>query len=164
MDNGNGGPGNHTGENFERSMTEAPQFTPEMLPTPEDKESDPGLKVENPIDNMNRGDGIYIDSSMLGGATMEAMQYGDQLQPGLGEVVSEENGKMKKLTEEQVIGTDIDISKFEKNGVSRELENRLDTLKQETNLYKQSVDFMMEAKKSLSASFSDRKYLTGGEK
>ena len=71
---------------------------------------------------------------------------------------------MKSLTESQVAGTDIDVSKFQKNGVSKELENRLDDLKKEPNLYKQSVTFMTEAKKSLSASFADRKYLTGGNK
>jgi hypothetical protein len=48
--------------------------------------------------------------------------------------------------------------------VSKELEQKLDNLKKEPNLYKQSVDFMLEAKKSLSSSFADRKYLVGGQK
>ena len=42
MDNGNGGPGNRVAQNFERSMSEAPQFNPEVLPVPENEEKDPG--------------------------------------------------------------------------------------------------------------------------
>lgn len=140
-------------QNFERSMAEAPQFDPEALPTPETKETE-----QNP--------GIYIDPSMLGNMTVNAAGMGgnEQLNPALGEVVSEGEVGMKSLTEEQVIGTDVDISKFQKNGISKELEEKLDNLKKEPNLYKQSVDFMLEAKKSLSASFADRKYLAGGNK
>ena len=152
MDNGNGGPGNMNASNFERSMAEAPKFDPEALPTPENKETE-----QNP--------GIYIDPTMLGSMTVNAAGFNDQkLNPALGEVVSEGEVGMKSLTEAQVIGTDVDISKFQKNGVSKELEEKLDNLKKEPNLYKQSIDFMLEAKKSLSASFADRKYLMGGKK
>lgn len=152
MDNGNGGPGNVNASNFERSMAEAPTFDPEALPTPETKETE-----QNP--------GIYIDPTMLGNMTVNATGFNnEQLNPALGEVVSEGEVGMKSLSEDQVIGTDVDISKFQKNGVSKELEAKLDNLKKEPNLYKQSVDFMLEAKKSLSASFADRKYLLGGDK
>ena len=150
MNNGNGGPGNMNAVNFERGMAEAPKFDPENLPTPESKEGEP-----NP--------GFYIDPTMLGNMTVNAAGF-EQLNPELGEVVTEGEAGMKKLTEDQVIGTDVDISKFQKNGVSKELEDKLDNLKKEPNLYKQSVDFMLEAKKSLSASFADRKYLSGGNK
>ena len=61
-------------------------------------------------------------------------------------------------------GTDVDISKFDKDGVTPELEKKLDALKEVSDLYKQSVGFMMEAKKSLSSSFADRAYLAGGKK
>lgn len=151
MDKGNGGPGNMNAANFERSMAEAPQFDPESLPTPENREGEP-----NP--------GIYIDPTMLGNMTVNAAGFNDQVNPALGEVVSEGEVGMKTLTEDQIVGTDIDISKFQKNGVSKELEEKLDNLKKEPNLYKQSVDFMLEAKKSLSSSFADRKYLAGGMK
>lgn len=164
MDNGNGGPGNMNRADFERSMAEAPNFEPEKLPIPEQKENDPGINPEA-LSNPNTKTGMYIDPSMLGNMTVNAARLGEQqLNPAIGEVVSEGEAGMKKLTEEQVIGTDVDISKFQKNGVSKELEEKLDTLKKEPNLYKQSVDFMLEAKKSLSASFADRKYLTGGSK
>ena len=150
MNNGNGGPGNMNAANFERGMAEAPKFDPENLPTPESKEGE-----LNP--------GFYIDPTMLGNMTVNAAGF-EQLNPELGEVVTEGEVGMKKLTEDQIIGTDVDISKFQKNGVSKELEDKLDNLKKEPNLYKQSVDFMLEAKKSLSASFADRKYLSGGNK
>lgn len=161
MDNGNGGPGNRVAQDFERSMAEAPKFDPEKLPVPEQQEDDPGINSEI---GKNPNAGMYIDPSMLGNMTVNAAGFDDQLNPALGEVVSEGEVGMKSLTEEQIIGTDIDISKFEKNGVSKELENKLDDLKKEPNLYKQSIDFMLEAKKSLSASFADRKYLLGGDK
>ena len=163
MDNGNSGPGNMNANNFERSMAEAPQFNPEKLPIPEQKENDPGMGLEAG-NNPNANTGMYIDPSLLGSMTVSATGLGEQPQAGIGEVVTEGEVGMKKLTEAQVIGTDIDISKFQKDGVSKELEEKLDNLKKETNLYKQSVDFMMEAKKSLSASFADRSYLTGGNK
>lgn len=151
MDNGNGGPGNMNAANFERSMAEAPNFDPEDLPTPENREGEPNA-------------GIYIDPAMLGNMTVNAADFEKQPEAALGEVVSEGAVGMKALTEAQVIGTDVDISRFQKNGVSRELETKLDALKKEPNLYKQSVDFMLEAKKSLSSSFADRKYLAGGDK
>lgn len=162
MNNGNGGPGNMNAGSFERSMAEAPNFDPEKLPIPEQKESDPGFNTEA-RKNPNANTGMYIDPSMLGNMTVNATQFGE-LNPALGEVVSDGEVGMKKLTEEQVIGTDVDISKFQKDGVSAEMEKKLDELKKEPNLYKQSVTFMTEAKKSLSASFADRKYLTGGNK
>lgn len=148
--------------NFERSMAEAPNFDPEKLPIPEQKENDPGFNTEVG-NNPNANTGMYIDPSMLGNMTVNATQFGE-LNPALGEVVSEGEVGMKQLTEDQVIGTDVDISKFQKDGVSPEMEKKLDELKKEPNLYKQSVTFMTEAKKSLSASFADRKYLTGGNK
>ena len=162
MDNGNGGPGNRVAQNFERSMSEAPQFNPEVLPVPENEEKDPGNNGEAFNDNPNAGTGIYIDSSMLGASTVQAAHL--EGEPQLGEVVTENNVGMKSLSESQVSGTDIDISKFQKNGVSKELEQRLDDLKKEPNLYKQSVDFMLEAKKALASSFADRNYLLGGKK
>lgn len=163
MDNGNGGPGNRVAQNFERSMSEAPNFNPEILPIPEDKENDPGNNGEVAGNNPNANNGIYIDPSMLGASTVQAAHL-EVNEPGLGDVVTESEVGMKGLSGAQIAGTDIDISKFQKNGVSRELEQRLDNLKKEPNLYKQSVDFMLEAKKSLSSSFADRKYLTGGQK
>lgn len=156
------GPGNMNAQNFERSMSEAPQFNPEVLPTPDDKEKDSGGGAEAVGDNMNGG--IYLDPSMLGASTMNAAQFGEQANSGLGEVVSEDVTGVKTLSSDEVIGTDIDVSKFEKNGVSKEMEQRLDEIKKEKNLYRQSVDFMTESKKSLAASFSDRNYLTGGDK
>ncbi len=138
-------------QNFERSMAEAPQFNPENLPVPEKKETEQNA-------------GIYIDPSMLGASTVQAAHLEQPLNPELGEVVTENTVGMKGLTEEQISGTDVDISRFQKNGVSKELEQKLDNLKKEPNLYKQSVDFMLEAKKSLSSSFADRKYLVGGQK
>ena len=160
MDNGNVGPGNMNARNFERSMAEAPHFDPERLPTPEDKEKDPGNAAEMGQDNMNGG--VYLDPSMLGASTVNAIQYEDQANPGIGEIVTETEAGMKSLSDEQVLGTDIDVSKFQKNGVSKEMEQRLDEIKKEKNLYRQSVDFMVESKKSLSASFADRGYLRGG--
>ncbi len=165
MDNGNVGPGNVNAGNFARSMTEAPNFNPEVLPVPEQKESDPGQNSENVGINPNASQGgMYLDPSLLGASTVNAVGYDNNLNPALGEVVNEGDAGMKSLSEDQVIGTDVDISKFQKNGVSKELEDKLDNLKNEPNLYKQSVDFMMEAKKSLSSSFADRKYLLGGDK
>lgn len=151
MDNGNGGPGNRVAQNFERSMAEAPQFDPETLPVPEKKETE-------------QNTGIYIDPSMLGASTVQAAHLEQPINPELGEVVTENEVGMKSLSEAQISGTDIDMSKFQKNGVSKELETKLDNLKKESNLYKQSVEFMLEAKKSLSSSFTDRKYLAGGNK
>ena len=157
------GPGNRSTGDFERSMNEAPQFDPERLPIPEEKEADPGRATEN-LESGIAQTGI-IDPSMLGASTMNATNLSEtELKPALGEVVSEGGTGMRALTEDQIIGTDIDISKFQKNGVSKELENRLDEIKKEPNLYQQSVDFMLESKKSLSASFADRGYLSGGSK
>ena len=161
MDNGNVGRGNVNAQNFERAMTEAPKFDPEKLPIPEQKENDPGVNAEASID-VNQG--AYLDPSLLGASTMNAVRFNSELNPGLGEVVSEGEVGMKALTEEQVIGTDIDASKFQKNGVSKELEAKLDKIKKEPNLYEQSVQLMMESKKALSSSFADRKYLVGGNK
>ena len=161
MDNGNVGRGNLNAPDFERSMAEAPRFNPENLPVPEQMEADQN-SGEVGI-NPNEA-GLYLDPSLLGASTMNAVTYGEQANSALGEVVDEGQVGMKSLTESQVAGTDIDVSKFQKNGVSKELENRLDDLKKEPNLYKQSVGFMMEAKKSLSASFADRQYLLGGNK
>ena len=152
------GPGNVSNQNFERSMSEAPVFNPEILPTPDQKEEDPGRGSESVGDNLNTNNGVYIDSSLLGSSTVNATTF-DTKKPELGEVVDEGAVGMKGLSDEQVIGTDINVSKFHKNGVSRELAARLDELKNEPNLYKQSVGFMMEAKKSLSSSFDDRRYL-----
>ena len=150
--------------NFERSMAEAPNFDPERLPTPDQKENDPGFNTEVG-NNPNAGVGMYIDPSMLGNMAVNASQYHEsELNPAIGEVVSEGEVGMKKLTDEQIIGTDINISKFNKDGVTPELEKKLDDLKNEPNLYEQSVQFMMEAKKSLSSSFADRAYLTGGKR
>ena len=163
MDNGNGGPGNRVAQDFERSMSEAPQFNPEVLPIPENEEKDPGNNGEVAGNNPNANAGFYIDPSMLGASAVQAAHFGGET-PGLGEIVTENAVGMKNLSEEQVIGTDVDISKFQKNGVSKELEQRLDDIKKEVNLYQQSIDFMLEAKKSLSASFADRKYLAGGQK
>ena len=101
MDNGNGGPGNRIGENFERSMAEAPKFDSEVLPTPESKETE-----NNP--------GVYIDPSMLGNMTVNAAGFNEQIKPALGEVVSESEAGMKALTEAQVIGTDVDIRSFKR--------------------------------------------------
>ena len=162
MNNGNGGPGNMNAGNFERSMAEAPNFDPEKLPIPEQKENDPGFNTESE-NNPNANTGMYIDPSMLGNMTVNATQFGE-LNPTLGEVVSEGEVGMKQLTEAQVVGTDINISKFDKDGVTPELEKKLDALKEVPDLYKQSVGFMMEAKKSLSSSFADRAYLAGGKK
>ena len=108
MDNGNGGPGNRVAQDFERSMTEAPKFNPEQLPVPEDKESDPGIRAEEVGNNLNAvNDKIYIDPSMLGASTVQAMQMGEKLDPALGEIVDEGQAGMKSLTEDQIIGTDI---------------------------------------------------------
>jgi hypothetical protein len=164
MDNGNVGPGNRTAQNFERSMSEAPQFNPEILPTPDDKENDPGNSGEVAGNNPNANSGLYIDPSMLGASTVQAIQFEQPVNPALGEVVDDGVVGPKRLNEEQISGTDVDISKFQKNGVSKELEEKLDNLKKEPNLYKQSIDFMLEAKKSLSSSFADRGYLAGGDK
>jgi hypothetical protein len=163
MDNGNCGPGNRVAQDFERSMTEVPQFNPETLPTPDDKEKDFGGIGEVVGNNANVNDGIYIDPSMLGASTVQATAHLETM-PELGEIVTESNVGMKSLSEAQISGTDVDTSKFQKNGVSKELEQRLDNLKKEPNLYKQSVDFMLEAKKSLASSFADRNYLLGGQK
>ena len=163
MDNGNGGPGNRVAQDFERSMSEAPQFNPEVLPIPENEEKDPGNIGERAGNNPNANAGFYIDPSMLGASVVQAAHFGGEV-PGLGEIVTENTVGMKNLSEDQITGTDVDISKFQKNGVSKELEQRLDDIKKEPNLYQQSIDFMLEAKKSLSSSFADRKYLTGGQK
>lgn len=150
------GPGNVNAQNFERSMAEAPHFNPEALPTPEEKEADPGV-------NPNAGN-MYLDPSMLGASTVNATQFEEHAAPGLGEVVSEETATMKALSEDQVLGTDIDVSKFQKNGVTKEMEQRLDRIKKEKNLNLQAREFVKESKKSLSSSFADRNYLAGGKK
>ena len=71
---------------------------------------------------------------------------------------------MKALTEDQIIGTDINTSKFAKDGVSNELAKKLDANKKEPNLYRQMLNFVEQSKKSLAESFVDRKYLDGGKK
>ena len=147
--------------NFERSMAEAPNFDPEKLPIPEQKENDPGFNTEAE-NNPNANTGMYIDPSMLGNMTVNATQFGE-LNPALGEVVSEGEVGMKQLTEAQVVGTDINISKFNKDGITPELEERLKKIKR-LDPRRQSIEFMMEAKKSLSSSFADRAYLAGGKK
>jgi len=153
MNNGNVGPGNVNAQDFERSMAETLQFDPESLPNPESKEK-----------GQEQGGAMYLDPSMLGASTVNAMQFGEQKTPELGEVVSEGNVGMKALTEEQVIGTDLNAAKFQKNGVSKEMEQKLDMIKKEKDLYQQSIDFMTTSKESLSTSFADRGYLKGGNK
>ena len=65
MDNGNVGRGNNLAQNFERSMTEAPQFNPEILPVPEDKEKDRGNQLEDVGNNPNaNNNAMYLDPSM----------------------------------------------------------------------------------------------------
>lgn len=161
MDNGNGGPGNRVAQDFERSMAEAPKFNPEALPIPEDKEKDLGIGGESVGNNANVNDGIYIDPSMLGASTVHATHL--ETTPELGEVVTESTVGMKKLSEEQITGTDLDISKFQKNGVSKEQEHKLDELKKVADLYEQSIGLAFERKKALATSFADRRYLMGGE-
>ena len=155
------GPGNMNAGNFERSMAEAPHFDPEKLPTPEDKEKDPGIAAEIGQDNTNGG--MYLDPSMLGASTMKATQYEAPAEAGMGEIVSGEAVGMRTLSEEQVLGTDIDISKFQKNGVSKEMEQKLDKIKREKNLYRQAVELALLSKESLASSFADRSYLKGGQ-
>lgn len=166
MNNGNVGPGNNLAQNFERSMTEAPQFNPEFLPEPEDKEKDPGDNLESVGNNPNANNGLtYIDPMMLGASTINAAGLDEKVRvAALGEVVDEAPAGMKKLTEDQIIGTDINTSKFAKDGVSNELAKKLDANKKEPNLYRQMLNFVEQSKKSLAESFVDRKYLDGGKK
>ncbi len=153
MDNGNVGPGNMNANNFERSMSEAPQFNPEYLRDEEQKEAEPG-DFETPSD-PNADNFAYLDPFMLGNTTVKTMGL-DSDPVGIGEVVSEGEAGVKTLTKDQVTGTDIDVSVLRKNGVSNELAARLDDLKKEKDLRKQSVGLMIESKKARYASFPDR--------
>ncbi len=166
MDNGNGGPANRINPGFER-LAETTEFnveskSPEILPTPDDQqEKDPYAGLENISDDLNGAPGV-IDPTMLGGLSLQADQLGEKKEPGLGEIVDEKSPDLTGLSEEKVLGTD--ISKFQKNGVTKEMEARLDGLKKEDDLYKLSVDFMKASKESLGTSFADRNYLLGGGK
>ena len=165
MDNGNGGggPANRISQGFENLSNEV-DFNPERLAVPDMKEQDPGVSQEAVGNNPNENGGAYLDPSMLGTATVTAMQYGGELNPALGQVVSEGEVGMKTLSKDQVLATETGISKFQKNGVTREQEQRLDNLKKEKNLYRQSIEFAKVQKQALSSSFSDRAYLMGGIK
>jgi|GEM_PF-6849147 len=145
MDNGNGGPANRIAQGFE-NISDSVDFSPERLQNPNQKEQ------------------VYLDPSMLGTATVEAVQYGGELNPALGQVVSEGEVGMKSLSEDQILATETGVMKFEKNGVTKEQEERLDNLKKEPNLYRQSVEFIKTSKQALSSSFSDRAYLAGETK
>jgi len=145
MDNGNGGPANRIAQGFE-NISDSVDFNPERLQNPNQKEQ------------------VYLDPSMLGTATVEATQYGGELNPALGQVVSEGEVGMKSLSEDQILATETGVMKFEKNGVTKEQEERLDNLKKEPNLYRQSVEFIKTSKQALSSSFSDRAYLAGETK
>ena len=146
MNNGNGGPGNIAAQGFENISAEAPDFNPNVLPTPDKKEDDPSKQLEAVGNNMNQMQSPYLDPSMLGNATVQAAQFGNEQAPvQVGQVVSEGPVGMTTLSEEQILGTDVDISKFQKDGVTKELEEKLDNLKKERNLHKQAVDFMMES-------------------
>lgn len=166
MDCGNAGPGNVNANNFERLGTEAPAFNLNILPTPDQKEQDPGQKQESVGNNTNRDNAPYIDPALIGDATIKATAIGNVPieKAKIGEVVSEGAAGLKTLSEDQTLGTDLNSSKFDKNGVSKAQEDRLDWIKKEPNLYKQNIDFMLESKKALSASFADRGYLAGDEK
>ena len=164
MDNGNGGPANRIAQGFEH-ISDSVDFNPERLQDPNQKEQDPGVNQETVGNNPNQDAGAYLDPSMLGTATVQAMQYGGQeLNPALGQVVSEGETGMKALTEDQVLATETGVMRFQKNGVTKEQEEKLDNLKKEKNLYRQSGDFIKISKLSLSSSFADRAYLTGGNK
>lgn len=164
MDNGNGGPANRIAQGFEH-ISESVDFNPERLQDPNRKEQDPGTNQEKVGNNPNQNNDAYLDPSMLGTATVQAMQYGNQeLNPALGQVISEGEAGMKTLTEDQVLATETGTMRFQKNGVTSEQEQRLDNLKKEPNLYRQSVDFIKISKQSLSSSFADRAYLSGGAK
>lgn len=164
MNNGNGGPANRIAQGFE-NISDSVDFNPERLQDPNQKEQDPGVNQELVGNNPNQNGGAYLDPSMLGTATVQAMQYGNQeLNPALGQVVSEGETGMKSLSEDQILATETGVMKFQKNGVTKEQEEKLDNLKKEPNLYRQSVDFIKISKQSLSSSFADRAYLTGGGK
>lgn len=166
MDNGNVGRGNNLAQNFERSMTEAPQFNPEILPVPEDKEKDRGNQLEDVGNNPNaNNNAMYLDPSMLGASAINAARFGENgKNPALGEVIDEDSIGMRALTEDQITGADIEISKFSKDGISNELAKKLDENKKVTNLYRQTLNFIEQSKRSLSESFADRRYLSGDEK
>lgn len=166
MDNGNVGRGNNLAQNFERSMTEAPQFNPEILPVPEDKEKDRGNQLEDVGNNPNaNNNAMYLDPSMLGASAINAARFGEnEKNPALGEVIDEDSIGMRALTEDQITGADIEISKFSKDGISNELAKKLDENKKVTNLYRQTLNFIEQSKRSLSESFADRRYLSGDEK
>jgi hypothetical protein len=164
MDNGNGGPGNRVAQNFEQSMSEAPVFNPEMLPTPDDKENDPGLGREAAQDNLNlTNDNPLIDPTLLGASAVQAMQYG-AVDAGVGEVVDEGEIGRKALTEEQIQGGANTLMFQEKGGVSKETEERLDNLKKKSDLYEMSVSLIEEQKKALATNFQDRRGLMEGRK
>ena len=163
MNYGNVGPANMNAQGFEQ-LSDMDQFNPNVLPTPDKKENDPAQASEMVGNNMNQMNQMpYIDPAMIGNATVQATQY-QEVNPAIGQIVSNGAVGMKSLSEEQIIGTDLNASRFQKDGVSKELEEKLDNLKREPNLYRQSVGFMTESKKALSSSFADRGYLAGGKR
>ena len=163
MDNANGGPANRIPQGFE-NLSDQVDFTPERLQDPNQKEQDPGVSQESVGNNPNQNQNAYLDPSMLGTATVQAMQYGNELNPALGQVVSEGEVGMKALSEDQILATETGTMKFQKNGVTKEQEEKLDNLKKEPNLYRQNVEFIKTSKQALSSSFADRAYLTGENK
>lgn len=163
MDNRNGGPANRVAQGFEH-ISDSVDFNPERLPEPNQQEQDPGVSQESVGNNPNET-GASLDPSMLGTATVQAMQYGNQeLNPALGQVVSEGETGLKSLSENEILATETGVMRFQKNGVTKEQEQRLDNLKKEPNLYRQNLEFMKASKQALSSSFADRAYLAGGEK
>jgi hypothetical protein len=131
------------------------------LPIPDKKENDPGNHAESEGD-PNANTGVFLDPSMLGNTAINASMYGETATPALGEVVDEGVAGMKALTEEQVIGTDINISKLQKNGVTREQEDKLDAIKAIPDLHRRQVEENLESKRALSTSFDNRKELGRG--
>ncbi len=107
---------------------------------------------------------IYVDPRLLGGSAVFASEVTEgEKKPGLGEIV--DIGKDVTTTVE--VPKDEkrnNFSKLQKNGVSKLLKQRLDEIKQIKNLRQQSIDFMMESKKSLGESFADREYFVNNEK
>ena len=162
MDNGNGGPANRIAQGFE-TISDQVDFNPERLQDPNQKEQD--SRINKDVLNNPNEENTHLDPSMLGTATVQATQFGNQeLNPALGQVVSEGEAGMKNLTENEVLATETGVMKFQKNGVTKEQEQRLDTLKKEPNLFRQNVEFIKASKQSLSSSFADRAYLAGGDK
>ena len=163
MNNGNGGPANRIAQGFE-NISESVDFNPERLQDPNQKEQDPETNQERVGNNPNTDEEAYLDPSILGTAAVAAAQYGRELNPALGQVVSEGENGMKALSRDQILATEAGVMKFEKNGVTKEQEEKLDNLKREPNLYRQSVEFIKISKQALSSSFSDRAYLAGEAK